>query len=974
VGVRIDIQGGMSTVASPTQLPAGKFPYLQNVRRLLQGRTVARPPLGANVLTGALADGPTSLVRMNDTTANGPVSGYVLVIGAAGKMYVNTTQVETGLSGAPLSFLVFRPNASPQPWCYAADANAMWKVRSDNTTWKQGIAEPQAAPAVTFTGGGTGTTQIFYRYTYRSSPTGAPSNPSPESIAGTNAQASPSATVNATDYATKITFNATQWEFNTGQLRTRGGVVAGDVLDYVVAHNFGLSIPAGVNIDGIQIDLNWIGQNAGTGVLTGVGLYYLGAPIGTAKVPGIQNQSYATDTLQGGNADKWGATLTPDILNDPSFGFGVQIAVQQVGSTDRSFLNYFTITIFYSTQNASIVPTPSSDPQVDKIDFWRMGGALPSFTYVGTGPNTSTAFVDTVSDLAAVANPQLEFDNYEPFPSIDLPRAGTADVAAGVVAGTMTVAWVSGDHFNVRWLPGTAIIVGGVSYTLYNRPSSTTAMIAILETGQVVPSPGTGLTYEIPEPLLAAQPSPVEWGPTPDNAGSFAFAIDPNNPGDLVWTKGNNFDSAPDTNRLNVTSPNEPLMNGTITAELSTVFSTERFWLIYPNFADALSDVTGTSGQQWTLIQSSATRGLYMRYAIYALGSMIAYRAKDCIAVSMGGGPEQSITDDIYNLFPHGGSVPSAVTIAGQTVYPPDDTKPKAQTITIIPGYVFYNFQDVTATPRTLVYDLAAKGWSVDVYTPVVNCHSWEVGPAANSVLVGCVDGTIRELNGGGAEVGTAIIMTRSENGGNTRVKKRLGGFFLRAVANTAVTLAFYAQRFQTAITGFTPGTVTGASGVEQDFLVDFTQAVNADVLDYGAVFSWAIGSGNILSEYDADLSELPEQIIGFKTGQLSYGVKGWMTIPWVNLAYQSTANVVLVLTLDNGGPITLTFPSTSGAQAKTFMTLPPNKFKIAGWTANSAQPFTIYADDCEMLLCPWSGESNNSKPFTGFGIPGATT
>jgi hypothetical protein len=864
-GIRFDIQGGMNTVAPTDAIQRGKYPFLQNVRRYLKGRIVGRTPLGSNVLSSALPAGVTSMTRLNDATPAGPPSGYVLISGAAGNMYVNATQVKSGLSGNPLSYMTSRPNASPQPWCWVGDPTGIWKVRSDGTVWKAGIAEPQTAPSVSFGGGGSGVVQILYRYVYRSSVTGAPSNPSPESIPGTNAQSSPFATVNASDYATKITFNSSQWEYVAPQLRTKGGVGPGITTDYVIAHNFGLSIPEGVNIDGIQIDLNWVGQNAGTGVLSAVALFYQGNQLGKAKFPGVQNQSYTIDTLQGGNSDQWGATLTPDILNDPSFGFGVQITTQMVGSTERSFLDYFTITVYYSTQNAVITPQPSSDPQVDKIDFYRFGGSLTDFTYVGTGPNAAVPFSDILSDLAAINNPILQFDNYEPFPSIDIPRRGTVNVATGAVQGTMDVTWVSGDQFNTRWLPGTVMVIGTVAYTLYNRPTDSTHLTVILTT--TLPSPSTGLGYEIAQPILAAQPSPVIWGPTPENQGSFFFGLDPLNTGDLVWCKGNNFDAAPDTNRLNVTSPGEPLQNGTITSELSTVFSTERFWLIIPNFADAVATVTGVVGQQWGLIQSAATRGLYMRYAIAAQGSMIAYRAKDCIAISMGGGPEQSITEDIYNLFPHEGPIPGVyttpqpVTIGDKTVYPPDDTKPNAQTITISVGYIYYNYQDINGTPRTLVYDIEGKGWSVDSYSPAVNCHLWQMGQV-NQTLCGCVDGTIRAMANGGGEASTAIVMTRSENSGDSRALKRIGDVFIKALATNSnpFSIALWQSRLTVPLSGFSPTSLTG-TGSLHSYIVDFVSGLGNDVDDIALEASWPVGSGNQLDLWQPDWTDLPEII-----------------------------------------------------------------------------------------------------------------
>lgn len=1076
---RFELQGGMNTSAAPDTLAPGQYPYLQNVRRNQSGRISSRPPLSANLLGGVLPAGVTSLLRLNDTTNPSALpAGFVLIEGANNSLYVATTQVASGFTGNPLGVVTFRPNASPQPWAYYADGSlavsilnpsysaygavcGMVKVRSDGTCFKTGIKEPQAAPSVTFVGGGSGTTQIQYRAVFRSSITGALSNPSPESVAGTNAQFGPSATQQAATGGVinpDVTVNATQYEGNGTQIRTKGGVGPGVLTDPVVPFNFGFNIPDGTqvanvtgsggtgmtpgtyplvfaggspttpatgtitvltattftialssggkgyhsvptvtaatggtppallailttaaNIDGIQIDLNWVGQNAGTGVLSVASLWYQGAAYGTSKFPGIANQSFTIDTLLGGNSDTWGATaLTPAVVNDSSFGFGVQVTTQLVGGTDRSFFDFFTITVYYSTQNANLTPQPSNDPQVDKIDFYRFGGALANFTYVGTGPNSATVFNDTLSDLSAIGNPLLQFDNYEPFPSIGLPLAGVATVSAGAVSGTMQMTVTSGNNLPLNMLPGTDIIIGSIAYTTYNRPTSSTAVTLVLPVGQSIPSPSTGLTWNIAEPDLAATPSPVLWGPTPDNGGSFCFGLDPINTGDLLWTLGNNFDSADQGNRLNVTTPSEPLMNGVITSECAVVFSTDRFWLIYPNFASVDVSETGTEGTPWTLVQSAATRGLYMRYALDALGATIAWRAKDSICVSMGGGPEEVISGSgpnmgIYNLFPHGGQQPAAITLGGYTVYPPDDTKPNAQTIKIAPGYIIYNYQDTTATPRTLVYDMEAKGWSVDVYTPTVNCHLWAVGPVAE-LLTGCSDGSVRQLITGGTETGTSVVFTRSEDGGSSRVVKRMGGWFLRAVANSAVTLSFWAQRFQTAITGFTPSSVTGTSGVSQDFLIDFTSATNGDVRDVGAVLSWPLGSGNYLSAYQIDWQAVPEQIIGFKTGMLSYGSQAWMTVPWIELAYQSTATVTLVMTLDWGGTITLSFPATSGVQAKAFMTLPPNKFKLAGWTMNSAQPFTAYAADSEMLLCEWGTASRKVNPFQGWGVGTSTT
>lgn len=995
-----EVEGGMNTLAAPDELRPGQYAYLQNVRKLLGGRITSRPAVGANLLASALPSGITSLTRLNDPYASSPF--YAYISGAAGKMYVNVSQVASGLSGNPLSFLPYTPPQTPRPWCYIADPSmaavvaaysgytgpvtGMLKVRADGTVYKTGIMEPQAAPGVSVSGG-SGPNWVSYRYTYWSDE-GAESNPSPESAPQTIPQSSVVGSQAAT--STNVTYNAAQYEVNGSQLRTTGGVAPGTVTDYVIAKNFGLTVPAGVTIDGVQSAMSWLGQYAGTGIISGVALFYQGNIIGQVKSPGIQNSQSSTTALQGGNSDSWGSVLTPAIVNDSTFGIGFQITTAEMSGSDRSFINSFTVTVYYTTLSATATATASTDPQVKSINFYRQTPGLANFTFVGRVPNSSPSFTDTLTDLQVANNQQLSFANYEPFPSIDLPRKGTMTVAAN---GACT--WVSGDVFNKRWLPGTVILIDNgtgsqVAYELYNRPTSTTAMkvysTAIDPTTGFLtisyPPTGSNLAWEISAPTLAQQASPVIWGPTPDNAGSFYFGLDPNNPGDLLWSMGNNFDAAPDTNRLFVTTANEPLQNGTVTSELSTVFSTERFWLVYPNFSDAVATVTGTQGQQWTLVQSAATRGLYMRYALGALGSLISWRAKDGICLSQGGGPEKLISEPIRNLFPQGGQSPTAISLAGQTVYPPDDTNIAAQTITLVPGYIFYDYQDVNGNPRHLVFDMEAKGWSIDVYAPEVNCHAWAIGQV-NQILMGCVDGSLRTFDSTLSGTSSCIVVTPSVNGGSARTLKRIGGVFVRAKAVSSIAVSFWANRFQTQITGTAPTSI-GTAATESDYLIDFSNSVG-DVQDLGASFSFPVGSGDWIKEWQPDWTEYPEPIAAWRTAMLTYGLEGWLHVPWMRFAYLSTTPVTLTITTDQGASATLTFPATAGSQQKAFTWVPSisggesMKFRMLRWSADAGgTPFTVLADDIECAIREWgsSGPYKIIRPFSGrgFGVAESTT
>jgi hypothetical protein len=443
----------------------------------------------------------------------------------------------------------------------------------------------------------------------------------------------------------------------------------------------------------------------------------------------------------------------------------------------------------------------SPDPQVDVVDYYRIDSTISEFTYVATGPNddansgTNTPITDALLDTE-LGSQLLQYDNYEPFPSIDLPQKGVCSVSGGVIT------WVPGraiggssTGFNIRWLAGTEILIGSptsLAYTFIARPTSTTQV-----TIPGVPD-GNNLAYEIPQPILAAQPLPYLWGPT-DNI-NFAYGVgDPLRPGTLYWCAGSNLDSAPDTNQQDLTDPGEPLVNGAITGGLGVVFSIKRAWLILPNFFNATATAQGVTGSTWSLQESSITRGLYMpRCVCVSGGGNIFFRVDDGIHVSPGGAASQSITDDtLYPLFPHespgsGTSIPQPVIRNGVTIYPPDDSKPQLQKFSVQGAYIYYDYIGTDNVAHTLVFDEAAMGWVWDTYNPPATIHAANEGQSQQGVLVGCSDGTVRNLvsGAGGTEAITGIVQS-----GAIGVKGfgHCGQIQLEYSSNSTVTLNCYA-------------------------------------------------------------------------------------------------------------------------------------------------------------------------------------
>ena len=141
-GMRFDFRG-INVVRPPDQMPEGKYPYAQNIRRYLERAIIGRSLPGASLFANA-SDFVNKLRRLNDSTPVGPPEGFIIVSSAGADLAADGVVVNSQLSGQRTSMVPFRPNASVQPWMYVADEDVMLKVRSDKTTYKQGIKEPQA--------------------------------------------------------------------------------------------------------------------------------------------------------------------------------------------------------------------------------------------------------------------------------------------------------------------------------------------------------------------------------------------------------------------------------------------------------------------------------------------------------------------------------------------------------------------------------------------------------------------------------------------------------------------------------------------------------------------------------------------------------------------------------------------------------------------------------------------------------------
>ena len=490
-------------------------------------------------------------------------------------------------------------------------------------------------------------------------------------------------------------------------------------------------------------------------------------------------------------------------------------------------------------QSVVVSMTQDSDSQTDVLDVYRFGGVLLGWTYIGTAENsTSPFFTDVFSQLDIANSDRLEFDNFQPFSTIDTPKEGTCDVV-----GT-TVLHVSGDTFNTAWARGSIITIDGVPHILYNQPTSTTRL-EIVETAGTK----TGVKFRIEQPTLLGQPMPVMWGPLAGETAGFLFACgDDFQPGVVFITKGNQPDSAPEVFQVELTSPSEPLMNGVVYDGRSYVFSSERLFALYPSFGAA---------NVFTPREVPNGKGLFSRWGL-AVGPSIWFLSKDGI-YEFGAGGLRSITDsDLFEFFPGEGRVPRSVTLAGVTIDPPDFSQVSDLRLSYYDSYLYFSFIDTSANRRTLVYDTRTRGWFYDAYTPGIIIHSGEDGLGINSLLLGGTDGKVYQATGtddNGSNISGRII-TRSLQLGDQRSQKLLGDIMVEMDSGgETITIAPWRDAFTIAVGA--PQTKSTVSRLQT--ILDLSSGEGVLAEEIGLNISWALATSPKFYEWGPSYVPKPE-------------------------------------------------------------------------------------------------------------------
>lgn len=108
------------------------------------------------------------------------------------------------------------------------------------------------------------------------------------------------------------------------------------------------------------------------------------------------------------------------------------------------------------------------------------------------------------------------------------------------------------------------------------------------------------------------------------------------------------------------------------------------------------------------------------------------------------------------------------------------------------------------------------------------------------------------------------------------------------------------------------------------------------------------------------------EKVSRWHTQFTSLGLPGYWHIRDILIAHESTANISLSITIDNGSPVIYTIPHGSGSRIRSYLSAKALKGKYIQFIMTSSADFRLYLNDCEVRVKAWgmSGSYQVARPF----------
>lgn len=169
---------------------------------------------------------------------------------------------------------------------------------------------------------------------------------------------------------------------------------------YIVASNFGFSIPSGATVSGILVEIMRC-ERSGSGVVTKDEAVYLTnssyEDLGNNKADTANNYNTpgsSTYKQYGGQSDSWGYSFTPSIVN--SSGFGVKIKAKSHSLTSEPGIIHVRMTVYYSGDVSFEVSTQQVSIEVPSV-------VVTAEQFVSVDTNVQDISVQQQSPLVSIS-------------------------------------------------------------------------------------------------------------------------------------------------------------------------------------------------------------------------------------------------------------------------------------------------------------------------------------------------------------------------------------------------------------------------------------------------------------------------------------------------------------------------------------------------------------------------------------------